>query len=439
MKKTNKILLTIGSISSISALPLIAASCKNKEQEQKEKEKKEQIERVTSQVKELWNKDFKGKLNSAKNYSLITEMLQEKFEKEEDKKLISLANSSDARKRPIKNQSNQKIKIKVDSNEIEFDLGDVAEGRQATKYIDPITKTEKETFEKDFSEKEELKNVKKIVQIGYYEHKDNHDGDKLHIRAVSMPTTVEEVPTELPKEITSTRSMFWDAAKFNQDISGWDTSNLETIDQMFIGAKMFNQDLSKWNVSNVRILDYAFSETEAFNQDLSKWDISNVTSMGRVFQKAKVFNNGNKPLLWGNKTKKVKNMNSLFAHAFKFNQDISGWDVSSVTDMEQLFLSAHKFNQPLNTWNVKNVTKMRNMFYDAKTFNQPLDKWNTSNVTDMGNMFYDAQKFNQDISKWDTKNVNKPWDAFAHNNNNWKKEYKPAKWIKYANSKKIKE
>ncbi|SYV90501.1 lipoprotein, partial [Metamycoplasma alkalescens] len=74
MKKTNKILLAIGSISSISALPLIAASCKNKEKEQKEKEqkekeqkekeqkekeqkekeKKEQIERVTSQVKEIW-------------------------------------------------------------------------------------------------------------------------------------------------------------------------------------------------------------------------------------------------------------------------------------------------------------------------------------------------------------------------------------------------
>ncbi|PYF42177.1 variable surface lipoprotein, partial [Metamycoplasma alkalescens] len=40
MKKTNKILLAIGSISSISALPLIAASCKNKEKEQKEKEQK---------------------------------------------------------------------------------------------------------------------------------------------------------------------------------------------------------------------------------------------------------------------------------------------------------------------------------------------------------------------------------------------------------------
>ncbi|ENY53811.1 Hypothetical protein, predicted lipoprotein, DUF285 family [Metamycoplasma alkalescens 14918] len=440
MKKTNKILLAIGSISSISALPLIAASCKNKEQEQKEKEKrekeqkekekKEQIKRVTSQVKELWNKDFKGKLNSAKNYSLITEMLQEKFEKGEDKKLISLANSSEARKRPIKNQSNQKIKIKVDSNEIEFDLGDVAEGKQATKYVDEKGQIQ-ETFEKDLEEKN---NIKEIIQIGYYEHTDNHDSNKLHIRAVPLPKIVEKVPTELPKEITSTRSMFYNAEKFNQDISGWDTSNIETMDQMFQGAKEFNQDISKWNVSNVRIMEFVFSETDKFDQDLSKWDVSNVTSMQGLFEKTKSFNNKNKPLSWGKKTKKVTNMRNLFAKAEKFNQDISDWDVSNVRIMEQMFLDAPVFDKPLNSWVVDKVTNMRNMFYSASEFNQNISSWNTSNVIDMGNMFYKAKKFNQDISKWDTKNVNKPWDAFAHNdNNNWKKEYKPAKWIEYEN------
>ncbi|ENY53696.1 Hypothetical protein, predicted lipoprotein, DUF285 family [Metamycoplasma alkalescens 14918] len=428
-----KILSILSSLGIVASSSALVVSCINPSQE-----------KVASQVQEIWNKDFKNKVTSAKNYSMLVEEIKKQITRPDSKSLIKLADQSKLRERPKKGQSGQKLELNVGKIKVSLEFGEVKEGKQVTKYIDEHGKLQ-ETDAIDLSDTkkygDKFKNVKKIVQIGYYEHKDNHDGDKLHIRAVSMPTTVEEVPTELPKEITSTRSMFWDAAKFNQDISGWDTSNLETIDQMFVGAKMFNQDLSKWNVSNVRILDYAFSETEAFNQDLSKWDISNVTSMERVFQKAKVFNNGNKPLLWGNKTKKVKNMNSLFAHAFKFNQDISGWDVSSVTDMEQLFLSAHEFNQPLNTWNVKNVTKMRNMFYDAKRFNQPLDKWDTSNVTDMGNMFLGAEEFNQNISGWNTSKVTKNWDGFdLKANEKWSKEHKPKTWqekLKNGDPKKV--
>ena len=48
-----------------------------------------------------------------------------------------------------------------------------------------------------------------------------------------------------------------------------------------------------------------------------------------------------------------------------FNQDISGWDVSSVTDMGQMFKGSSNFNQNLSSWDVSSVTNMNEMFYNA--------------------------------------------------------------------------
>ncbi|WP_342217906.1 BspA family leucine-rich repeat surface protein [Spiroplasma endosymbiont of Amphimallon solstitiale] len=96
--------------------------------------------------------------------------------------------------------------------------------QQDTIYID---KNDKQitTNEIDLSDIES----KKVIQIGFYK---NQQGE---IQVVRMPETIEEVPKQLPSEITS-------------------------LSYMFIRVKSFNQDLSKWNVSNVTDMSFNFVE-----------------------------------------------------------------------------------------------------------------------------------------------------------------------------------
>jgi surface protein len=142
---------------------------------------------------------------------------------------------------------------------------------------------------------------------------------------------------------------------------------------------------------------YAFS----FNADISGWDTSSVTDMSYMFTSASAFNQP----IGGWDTSSVTNMKNMFAGALAFNQDISGWNTSSVTNMKNMFAGAWSFNQAIGGWNTSSVTDMSRMFHSASLFNQPIGGWDTSSVTDMNFMFNGAIVFNQPIGGWDTSSV----------------------------------
>jgi len=72
------------------------------------------------------------------------------------------------------------------------------------------------------------------------------------------------------------------AESFNQNITQWDTSNVEGMLGMFLGASIFNQDISKWNISKVKDMSQMFQFARTFNKDLEEWHVSteiNTTDM----------------------------------------------------------------------------------------------------------------------------------------------------------------
>jgi surface protein len=100
----------------------------------------------------------------------------------------------------------------------------------------------------------------------------------------------------------------------------------------------------------------------------------------------------------------VTNMASMF-RGTPFNQNINGWDVSSVTAMQDMFNGASAFNQDIGGWDVSSVTTMQGMFLNASAFNQDIGGWDTSSVTNISFMFQSASAFNQNIGGWDTSSV----------------------------------
>ena len=223
-----------------------------------------------------------------------------------------------------------------------------------------------------------------------------------------------EVPGSLPSTITDCSNMFLSCSAFTGvGVDTWDVSNVTTMSNMFYGCTVFNQNLkwvvskvtnmssmfswcrsftgsglTDWDVSNVTDMGGMFAVCDKFNQDLSKWNVPKVTNMSRMFSGCGSFNS----YLWTTlSVVKDMNMNAMFSDCAKFNQDLSKWNVSTVTNMASMFNNCRAFTGAgLTDWDVSNVINMSNMFYSCIAFNQSLSNWSSKirQVTNMNFMFY---------------------------------------------------
>ncbi|MDN3442320.1 BspA family leucine-rich repeat surface protein [Psychrobacter sp. APC 3279] len=128
------------------------------------------------------------------------------------------------------------------------------------------------------------------------------------------------VPSTLPDYVTSLSSMFYGSNLFNQDISGWDVSNVTSMASMLQGCELFNQDISGWDVSNVTSLSSMLARCNLFNQDISGWNVSNVT-----------------------------NMNSMVFDCVSLKSDLSMWCVTNITSTPIAFLGNSKPSAPFKS------------------------------------------------------------------------------------------
>ena len=58
---------------------------------------------------------------------------------------------------------------------------------------------------------------------------------------------------------------------FNDDISGWDVSNVTHMQGMFWFAQAFNQDIGRWNVSKVKVIGDMFEGCPITNEHKPKF------------------------------------------------------------------------------------------------------------------------------------------------------------------------
>lgn len=122
-------------------------------------------------------------------------------------------------------------------------------------------------------------------------------------------------------------------------------------------------------------------EALLFGWPMGIWDVSNIVNFDGVFDVQR-----NERVLM-------------------FNEDLTGWNVSSAVSMERMFAGALAFNGNITTWNTGNVRSMRQMFYRARSFQGDLSTWDTSSCYNMASMFEEADRFNGDLSNFDTSLV----------------------------------
>ena len=117
-------------------------------------------------------------------------------------------------------------------------------------------------------------------------------GSNVHTLAGAFKNcyNLEYVNIKNTSNITSMKSTFENADKFNAPIGNWDTSNVTDMNSMFCQAKSFNQPIGNWNTSKVTDMRRMFNDAESFNQPIGKWDTSKVQDMSYMFDSAKLFN-----------------------------------------------------------------------------------------------------------------------------------------------------
>ncbi|CBW54121.1 Conserved hypothetical protein, predicted lipoprotein, DUF285 family [Mycoplasma mycoides subsp. capri LC str. 95010] len=383
-----KILTLFSSLAMISTTGFLVVACNNAN--------KDVIINNKQAVVDLWNKEFKNKLDSAKNTSLIVEMLKEKLPKEVSDTIdlngSLYENTVSKLTKDENNKLNQKVKVLVNKDVIELEVGSVKYGQQSIKYKTKdgkIVEKTKDEWEKMVwsnpskkTGKQEIKEIDEVIQMGYYDDEGENylkpykDGF-VYIQAFEMPKNISKISALLPREVNSLSKVFSDITSTKVDgIEKWDVSRVCQMSFLFDKAKNFNQDISNWDVKILRDANSMFADNAKFNQNLGKWKPYNLAFARKMFARAK-----------------------------EFNQDLSSWKTSHVYNMEQMFDGAEKFNSNLDKWDTSHVQTMKYTFRGAKAFNGNVTTWDTSNVTNMDSTFKNATNFDQDLSKWKVDKV----------------------------------
>ncbi|AIA33936.1 BspA family leucine-rich repeat surface protein [Mycoplasmopsis bovis] len=421
MKKIKKI-ISIGSLSSLLLMPLVAASCKKNDNDEKvqiiNNESNPQTSKQMTPPNSINDNDDKPDKNEKtdNNQNLVSPVNPNETNNEEEKKKIEEEKKKIEEEKKLKEKQEQEDKKNVEKVEKIIKEQKDAFGSFHTRkdFLDQISV---------FAKEKGIENLKladgnedKTFKVG-----ENDPENKVKLRLGTYEFEVQ-LGKVLKDRVATKYYIENDKEKIIEDTDG-KFSNLENNEQNVVITQIGYSLKSKEYSTNEKVIEIdnmpkntikvpkhlplkinslkdAFKELNSEKVlDLDKWNVSNVTNMHSMFFEAKKFNQDISK--WN--TENVTNMIGLFSGAENFNQPLNSWNVSKVTNMYEMFIGAHKFNQDLNEWNVSNVTNMERMFLEAKSFNGRIDNWNVESVTELDETFLHANEFQQDLSNWKIK------------------------------------
>jgi len=173
-------------------------------------------------------------------------------------------------------------------------------------------------------------------------------------------------------QVDSLENWFYRNEGFNSPIT-MDTSNVTNFYGMFAECKDFNQDINSFDFSNSINANYMFDANETFQNGGVPLNIALNGDAYGMFYQAKYNNPLTLTCIGTN-----QNIGGMFygtsSESHPFNQDVTGWDVASVTNFSYMFAFSD-FNSPgVDTWNYSTTAYINfgAMFYQTQSFNQPL-------------------------------------------------------------------
>ncbi len=186
------------------------------------------------------------------------------------------------------------------------------------------------------------------------------------------------------------------------EINQWGTIKWTSMESAFNSCtNLAGQATDTPDLSGVTNISQMFYRAPLFNQNLAGWDTSTIEHMNGTFEDATSFNQD----LSSWNVANVQHMNGMFQNATAFNGNITNWNTGNVEQMIQTFSGATNFNQDISGWNVANVESMAELFSYGASFNQDISGWNVANVNNMRQMFLRATSFDQDLGRWDVSGV----------------------------------
>jgi hypothetical protein len=213
-------------------------------------------------------------------------------------------------------------------------------------------------------------------------------------------------------EITSMDNLFKNIQGFIGNISGWNTSKVESAEMMFYDCPQFDfTQIEDWDVSSLKYANWMFEECANMNADFSKWNVKNLKEACGMFKYCNEFE-GKGLDKW--QTKSLINTSEMFVDCIKFNQDISGWDMSKVDTLDAMFQNCYKFNKDLGKWKFnQNLQSLGSVFDFCKNFEgKGLEKWDVHNIKYFDDMFNNCTNLKCNLEKWDISNVKTFADMF---------------------------